>query len=108
MAAAPPREMDEADPDMAWYVYDRNLNLLRIEDTLTLAEAWAVGHWKVVEVADRELIDNHDYWYFLLAAPDEGSYTSRDFQARIMGQDRVIAIGRDPNAAPRYPRRPQP
>lgn len=106
MSAAPPPETDEGDPDAAWYVYDRNLNLLRIEDTLALAEAWAVAHWKVVEVADRERIDDHDYWYLLLAAPGEAGYASRDFQARIMRQDRVIAIGRDPNASPRYPRRP--
>lgn len=106
MSTSPPPETIDDASDAAWYVYDRDLNLLHIDASLTEAEAWAVAHWRVVEVAEREQIDAHDYWYLLLAAPDEAGYTSRDFQARILRQDRVIAIGRDPNAPPRYPRHP--
>lgn len=86
-----------------WYVYDRHHNLLHIAATLAEAEAWATGHWGVVEIAHREEVATHDYWYLLLAAPQESGYSSRDFQARIIRRDRVIALRRDPNAPPRYP-----
>jgi len=87
---------------LPWYVYDRHANLLHIAGSLTDAEAWAVDHWGVVEVADREEIDEHDYWYLLLTAPDESvAFHSRDYQARILRQDRVVAIGRDPKTTPR-------
>lgn len=86
-----------------WYVYDRHLNLLRIAATLAEAEGWANGHWGVVKVADREEVASHDYWYLLFAAPATAGYTSRDFQARIIRQDRVIALRMDPNEPPRYP-----
>ena len=100
--ATPPEDLG-GDSQSPWYVYDRHLNLLRIAATLAEAEAWATGHWGVVEVAEREKVATHDYWYLLLAAPAESGYTSRDFQARIVRQDRVIALGRDPDASPRYP-----
>jgi len=57
-------------------------------------------------IADREQVDAHDYWYLLFAAPQDAGYTSRDFQARIMRRDRVNAIGRDPSDSPRYPQQP--
>ena len=98
----PPEDLDE-DPTAPWYVYDRHLNLLHVVATLAEAEAWAIGHWGVVEIADREEVASHDYWYLLFAAPQESGYSSRDFQARIIRQDRVIALRRDPNAPPRYP-----
>ena len=89
-----------------WYVYDRHANLLHIAPTLAAAESWAVTHWEVKDIADREQVDAHDYWYLLFAAPQEAGYTSRDFQARIMRRDRVNAIGRDPSDSPRYPQQP--
>ncbi len=106
MSAAPPPGTIEDGPEAPWYVYDRHANLLHITPTLADAEAWAITHWGVVEVADREQVDAHDYWYLLYAAPEEAGYTSRDFQARIMRQDRVIAIGRDPLAPPPDPQQP--
>lgn len=104
MDHTPPSEDLGADRDeLPWYVYDRNLNLLHIAATLAEAEASAIGHWGVVEIADREEVAAHDYWYLLFAAPQKSGYSSRDFQARIIRQDRVIALRRDPNAPPRYP-----
>jgi len=87
--------------ELAWYVYDRHANLLHVATTLADAEAWAFTHWAVVEVADREEVAANDYFYLLLAEPAPSGY-SLDFQARIMRQDRVVAIGRDPQATPRY------
>lgn len=103
MSDTPPPEDLGEDPKAPWYVYDRHLNLLHIEATLAEAEAWATEHWGVVEIADREEVASHDYWYLLFAAPQKSGYSSRDFQARIMRQDRVIALGRDPNTSPRHP-----
>jgi hypothetical protein len=88
---------------LPWYVYDRHANLLHVASTWAKAEAWAFTHWAVVEVADREEVAAHDYFYLLLAEPAESGFHSRDFQARIMRQDRVVAIGRDSQATPRYP-----
>lgn len=86
-----------------WYVYDRHLNLLHIATTLADAEAWAIRHWGVATIADREQVAENDYWYLLFAAPQEEGYASRDFQARILRRDRAVAIGRDPDAPPRFP-----
>lgn len=88
-----------------WYVYDRYSDLLHIAQTLPDAEAWCVQHWGVVEVRDREEVTENDYWYLLLKPkPDQSfQYQSRDVQARIVRQDRVIALGRDPHATPRHP-----
>ena len=74
-----------------------------ISSTLAQAEAWAFQHWNVASVGDREEIEANDYFYLLLARPDESGFQSRDYQARIIRQDRVIAIGREPHAEPRYP-----
>ena len=87
---------------MPWYVYDRHANLLHIASTLAKAEAWAFKHWDVASVGDREEIDANDYFYLLLARPEESGFHSRDYQARIIRQDRVTAIGRDPQAEPRF------
>ena len=66
------------------------------------AEEWAYAHWEVVEVGEREEVAENDYLYLLYAKkPDEGDFHARDFQARIARQDRVIALGRDPDAQPR-------
>lgn len=100
---APPAGTPSDRPDEPWYVYDRHLNLLAIEMTLADAEAWAIRHWGVVEVAGRELIENNDYWYLLFAAPDETGSASRDYQARITRKDRVVAMGRDADTPPRFP-----
>ena len=68
------------------------------------AEAGAFGHWGVVEVGDREEVAENDYWYLLLAAKsDQAHFQSRDFQARIVRHDRVIALGRDPQTTPCFP-----
>jgi hypothetical protein len=88
---------------LPWYVYDRHANLLHIASTRDKAEAWAFTHWAVVEVGDREEVAAHDYFYLLLAEPAQSGFHSRDYQARIMRQDRVTAIGRDPQASPRFP-----
>jgi hypothetical protein len=96
-------ETADGGAEMPWYVYDRHANLLHITSTLARAEAWAFEHWNVVSVGDREEIEANDYFYLLLARPDESGFHSRDYQARITRQDRVIAIGRDPHAEPRYP-----
>lgn len=103
MDVTPPPETIEIGSEAPWYVYDRYNDLLHIAVTLADAEAWAIAHWGVVEVADREQIDAHDYWYLLLAAPGESTFRTRDYQARILRQDRVTRIGRDPNATPRHP-----
>lgn len=100
MSVAPPERADEERSDLPWYVYDRHIHLLHIAGSLSDAEAWAIEHWGVVEVADREQVDAHDYWYLLLAAPQESGYHTRDYQARIMRQDRVAAMGRDPGTLP--------
>lgn len=103
VSIAPPPRTPPQGSDDPWYVYDRHLNLLHVATTLGDAEAWAIRHWEVVEVADREQVDDNDYWYLLFAAPQEAGYSSRDYQARIVRRDRVIAIGRDPDAQPRFP-----
>jgi hypothetical protein len=103
MCAAPSAPAAPKGPDEPWYVYDRHLNLLHVAMTLADAEAWAIQHWGVVEVADREEVEENDYWYLLFAAPDESGSTSRDYQARIARRDRVIALGRDPDTSPRFP-----
>jgi len=86
-----------------WYVYDRHANLLHIARTLAQAEAWAFTHWDVASVGDREEVDANDYFYLLMAKPQESGFRSRDYQARIIRQDRVTAIGLDPQAEPAYP-----
>ena len=103
MSVAQPEATDEESSNLPWYVYDRHLHLLHTAGSLSDAEAWAIEHWGIVEVADRQQLDDHDYWYLLLAAPQESGFLSRDYQARIMRQDRVAAVGRDPEAVPRYP-----
>lgn len=103
MSSAPPPEGAGESSVEPWYVYDRHLNLLQIGPSLTEAEAWAIRHWGVVEVADREQVEEHDYWYLLFAAAGQDGYASRDFQARIVRRDRVIAMGRDPDVSPRFP-----
>lgn len=88
---------------LPWYVYDRHAELMHIADSLTEAETWAFSHWGVVEVGDREEIAENDFFYLLLAKLEEGSFRSRDYQARILRQDRVAEIGRDTEATPRHP-----
>jgi hypothetical protein len=56
-----------------------------------------------VKAGQAQVVASNDYWYLLFAAPEKLGYSSRDFQARIIRQDRVIALGRDPHASPRYP-----
>ena len=103
MSVLPDPESADGWADLPWYVYDRHANLLHIASTLAQAEAWAFQHWNVASVGDREEIEANDYFYLLLARPDESGFQSRDYQARIIRQDRVIAIGREPHAEPRYP-----
>ncbi|MGY2703004.1 hypothetical protein [Nocardioides sp. HB32] len=103
-----PPDEESADPGarLPWYVYDRHANLLQIAGSLSEAEEWAFAHWEVVEVADREEVADNDYFYLLYAKkPQEGDFHARDFQARIARQDRVIELGRDPEALPRHPDR---
>lgn len=89
---------------LPWYVYDRHANLLRVVSSLPEAEEWAFAHWDVVEVAGREEVAANDYYYLLYAKkPDAGDFHARDFQARIVRQDRVVALGRDPEATPLHP-----
>src|SRR5680860_125139 len=94
----------DGDVQLPWYVYDRQADLLHVARTLPEAEAWAFEHWGVVEVGDREEVAENDYWYLLLAAKsDPVHFHSRDFQARIVRHDRVIALGRNSQATPRFP-----
>lgn len=100
------RPKQSVDPDVAlrWFVYDRHADLLRVASSLTEAEEWAFAHWGVVEVGNREEVDENDYFYLLYAKSSEpGDFRARDFQARIAREDRVTALGRDPGAAPRHP-----
>jgi len=90
------------DPGQPWYVYDRHQNLLRVAMSLAEAEAWAIQHWGVVEVADREQVEENDYWYLLFAAQGDPGSVSRDYQARITRRDRVIAMGLNPDTPPRF------
>lgn len=100
----PPESERAEEEHLPWYVYDRHAVLLYVAHTLSAAEAWAVAHWEVVEIGTREEIADNDYWYFMLAAKrDRDHYRSHDFQARIVRRDRVVALGRDPQAAPRHP-----
>ena len=103
MSTAPPPWTAPEGSDGPWYVYDRHLDLLHVAVALADAEAWAIRHWGVIEVADREQVDENDYWYLLFAAPQQAGYTSRDYQARIVRRDRVVDIGLDPDAPPRFP-----
>jgi len=103
MSVHPDPEAAEGGAQVPWYVYDRHANLLHVTSTLAQAEAWAFTHWDVDSVGGREEVDANDYFYLLLAKPEESGYRSRDYQARIIRQDRVTAIGRDPQAKPRYP-----
>jgi hypothetical protein len=103
MSETPPPEDPSQDSEVPWHVYDRDLRLLHVAATLAKAEAWATEHWSVVEIAGRKVGASNDYWHLLFAAPEKLGYSSRDFQARIIRQDRVIALGRDPHASPRYP-----
>jgi hypothetical protein len=92
-----------ADVRLQWYVYDRHATLLRVADSFAAAEAWAFAHWGVVQVGDREVVAENDYFYLLYAEkPPEGDFHARDFQARIVRGDRVIALGRDPETPPQY------
>jgi hypothetical protein len=102
MSVHPAEESADADR-LPWYIYDRHVNLLRVAHSFAAAEAWAFAHWGVVEVAEREEIGENDYFYLLFAEkPQKGDFHARDFQARIVRKDRVIALGRDPETAPRY------
>ena len=101
MSTTPPTGTPPNGADERWYVYDRHQDLLHVANSLAEAEAWAIQHWGVVEVADREQVEENDYWYLLFAAPDEAG-SSRDHQARIARRDRVIAMGRDPDTPPRH------
>jgi hypothetical protein len=103
MSVTPDSETAEGGGELPWYVYDRHANLLHVAGTLDEAESWAFTHWDVASVGDREEVEANDYFYLLLARPEESGFHSRDYQARIMRQDRVIAIGRDPQTKPRYP-----
>lgn len=105
MTVPPPSEGSEGrDARLPWYVYDRHGDLLRVADSLSEAEEWAFAHWNVVEVGDREEVAANDYFYLLYAEkPQHGDFHARDFQARIVRQDRVVALGRDPDAPPRHP-----
>jgi len=100
-----PRDPETAEhgTQVPWYVYDRHANLLHIAGTLAQAEAWAFTHWDVASVGDREEVDANDYFYLLMAKPQESGFRSRDYQARIIRQDRVTAIGLDPQAEPAHP-----
>jgi hypothetical protein len=101
---APNGESVDSGARLPWYVYDRHANLLRIAGSLSEAEEWAFAFWEVVELGDREEVAENDYYYLLYAKkPEEGDFHTRDFQARIARQDRVIALGRDPDATPRHP-----
>ena len=94
---------DDQEVGLPWYVYDRHANLLRVASSLSEAEEWAFAHWDVVEVGDREEVAENDYFYLLYARkPADGDFHARDFQARIVRRDRVIALGRDPDATPRH------
>ena len=103
MSTAPPTVTADEGSDEPWYVYDRHENLLHVAITLAEAEAWAIQHWGVVEIADREQVEENDYWYLLFAAQDEAGSASRDYQARIARRDRVIAMGLNPDTPPRLP-----
>lgn len=105
MSVSPAAEgFDDPDARLPWYVYDRHAELLRVAGTLSDAEEWAFAHWNVAEVGDREEVAANDYFYLLYAQkPPEGDFHARDFQARIVRKDRVVALGRDPDAAPRHP-----
>ena len=74
MSVAQPEATDEESSNLPWFVYDRHLHLLHTAGSLSDAEAWAIGHWGIVEVADRQQLDDHDYWYLLLAAPQESGF----------------------------------
>jgi hypothetical protein len=102
MSIPPDAWTPEDRSQLPWYIYDRHANLLRIATTLADAEAWAFAHWDVETVGDREEVHADDYFYLLLARTDEAAFHTRDYQARIMRQDRVTAIGRDPQTRPRY------
>jgi hypothetical protein len=93
----------DAGGEQPWYVYDSHAILLAVVATRAEAERWAFQHWGIVEIADREQIDPRDFWYLLLAAPQDSGYRARDFQARIMRHDRVWEVGRDQEALPKYP-----
>ena len=103
MGSTPQTDAADEGSKEPWYVYDRDQNLLHVALSMAEAEAWAIEHWGVVEVADREQVEDNDNWYLLFAAPGEPRSASRDFQARIARRDRVIAMGRDPDTAPRFP-----
>lgn len=104
MTVPPGGQGATGDDVLPWYVYDRHADLLHIATSLQEAEAWALKHWDVVQVADREVVAENDYFYLLLGTkPSPGDFHSRDFQARIVRQDRVVAIGRDPRATPCNP-----
>jgi hypothetical protein len=95
-----PDDSEDSEGEATWYVYDRHATLLHVTATLERAEAWARRHWNVVEVADREEVEANDFYYLLFAAPEESGFHARDHQARIMRRDRVISLGRDPDAVP--------
>ena len=104
MTDPPEDQIADSDVELPWYVYDRYANLLHIAPTVREAEAWAFEYWGVIQVGHREEVAENDYWYFLLAAKsDQAHFHNRDFQARIVRHDRVIALGRDPQFPPRYP-----
>ena len=103
MSAPPEGEVSETASRLPWYVYDRHAELMYVAESLAEAEAWAFSYWGVIEVGDREEVAENDFFYLLLAKPEE-PFRSRDFQARILRRDRVEAIGRDPEASPRHPR----
>lgn len=101
MSDQPEAEVTDDGARLPWYVYDRHAELMHVAESLTEAEAWALSHWGVIEVGDREEVAVNDFFYLLLAKPEE-PFRSSDFQVRILRRDRVEAIGRDPEAAPRH------
>ncbi|MBM7789647.1 hypothetical protein [Tenggerimyces flavus] len=92
----------------AWYVYDRDGDLLHIAETVGAAERWSLDHLRAVEVASRQEIADNDYLYLLVAPVpdvdlDPQRYRTRDRQVRIMRGDRVVAVDRDLSQEPRFP-----
>lgn len=92
-------DAEGAQNELPWFVYDRHGTLLQVVGSLEAGEAWAVAHWSVVEIADREEVAPNDLYYLLFAAASaQAGFSARDYQARIMRRDRVEAIGRDTDA----------
>jgi len=75
----------------AWFVCDRDGELLRRESSHDTAREWAMSYSNTTAVASCHEIERNDYWYVLV----DPAHPTTHCQLRILSSDRATAIGID-------------